>query len=183
MAGGTEGVLHRSWLTDQDPACRSHAAGDEHGLTDPGIGSGDLGMAGGKRSRRPLTMHANLRAPALADVVILELGDVMGDVVNEVHPELLPGLAENPRKDLTRLVSQELAVAPGEVGRRAHGSQVILPFRTAHRRTRELRVWQLEPILPGSVLEHLQIVVADLVAQASRPGVNQYRDLPFAQAH
>ena len=120
---------------------------------------------------------------AAAHFVILELGDVVGDVVDQVHPELLPGLAEKLGEDFTRLVSQELAVAPGIVGRGAHRAQVSLALRAAHRGTGKLRVGKLEAVAFGGVLEGRQVVVANLVAEAARARMDQDGDLALAQTH
>ena len=120
---------------------------------------------------------------AVRQHVLLELGDVVGDVVNQLHPELFPRLAEEPREDLARLVSQELAVAPGIVGRRAHRAQVRLPLRAPHRGTGELPVGQLESVPLRGVLEGREVVVAHLVAQPARAGVDQDGDLPFVKTH
>ncbi len=41
----------------------------------------------------------------------------------------------------------------------------------------------MKPYSSGRALEHREVVVADLVAQAARARVDQDGDLPFAQAH
>ena len=134
-------------------------------------------------ARRSLAVDADLLRLAAADRVLLELGDVVGDVVDQLHAERFPRLAEDLREDLARLVGQELAVAPGVVGGRAHRAQVGLALRTAHRCTGELRVGQLEAVPFRGVLERRQVVVAHLVAQPARARVNQDGDLAFVQAH
>ena len=78
---------------------------------------------------------------------------------------------------------QELAVAPGIIGRGPHRSEVRLPFWAAHRCTGKLPVGQLEAVTLGCVLERRQVVVAHLIAQPARAGMNQYGDLAFAKAH
>ena len=80
-------------------------------------------------------------------------------------------------------MGQELAVAPGIVGRGAHRAQVRLPLRASHRGAGELPVGKLEAVTLGSVLERRQVVVADLVPQPARAGVNQHGDLAFVQTH
>src|SRR5262245_32112124 len=103
-------------------------------------------MAGGERAGCPLAMDADLLLLAGSYVVILELGDVVGHIIHQVHSELFPRLTERFRENLARLVGQKLAVAPGEIGCGAHGSQVRLTLGTTHRRAGKLRVGQVETI-------------------------------------
>ena len=99
-----------------------------------------------KRTRRSLAMDAHLFGLAPADRVLLEFGDVVSDVVHQLHAERFPRLAEDLGENFARLVGQKLAVAPGIVGGRAHGSQIGLSLRATDRSTGELRIGQLEAI-------------------------------------
>ena len=69
-------------------------------------------------------------------LMFLELGDVMADVIHQVHLQFLPGPAEDRSEYLAGLLHEELTIAPGEVGGGAHGGNVFLPFGTVHRRAR-----------------------------------------------
>ncbi len=70
-------------------------------------------MSRGEGAGRPLAVDDDLLAAASADVVVLELGDVVGNVVDEVHAELFPGHAEHAGEDLAGLVVKaNLAIAP-----------------------------------------------------------------------
>ena len=80
-------------------------------------------------------------------------------------------------------MGQELAVAPGIIGRGPHRTQVRLPLRASHRGTGELPVGKLEAVSLGCVLERRQVVVAHLVAQPARARMDQDGDLAFAQTH
>src|SRR5262249_33713219 len=119
--------------------------------------------------RRALAVDPQLPLLA-AGRVLLELGDVVGYVVDQVHLQLLPRPAEDLREHLAGLLHQQLAVAPGEVGRRPHGADVVPPLRAVHRGARQLAVGQLDAVLLGRLAEHAQGVVAYLVAQAARAG-------------
>src|SRR5262249_45229970 len=123
-----------------------------------------------------------LRFPAFDDV-LLKLRDVVRHVVNQLHAELFPRLAEYPRKDLAGLVGQELAVAPGKVGRGSHRTHVRLALPAPHRRTGKRPVGELESVPLRRVLERGEVIVAHLVAQPARAGVDQYRDLALMQTH
>src|SRR5262249_36809190 len=114
VAGRAEGFFPAACLTDQDPAGPAHGAwgGDRlGGFLVPGR---DFRMAGRVGARRPLAMHPDL-APLAAGGMLLELGDVVADVVDQVHLHLLPRAAEDAAEDLAGLVHQELTIAPGEV--------------------------------------------------------------------
>src|SRR5215831_13839483 len=50
-------------------------------------------VPGRERARRPLAVDPHLLAPAVHRV-FLQLGDVVAHVVQQVHPQLLPRLAE-----------------------------------------------------------------------------------------
>ena len=182
VAGRAERLRHAPRLAREDPAGRPHAAGDDHRLADRLIGAGDLGMTGREGPGRPLAMDADLLREAAADVVVLELGDVVGDVVDQVQPQRLPGDAEDPGEDLAGLVGEQLAVAPGIVGRRAHRPQVGLPLGAVHRGAGQLPVGEREAVLLGRPLEDAEVVVADLVAEPARARVDQDGDLPLVAA-
>ena len=49
------------------------------------------------------------------DLILLDLSDVVGDVVDELHAEAFRALREHPAKRLAHPVSDHLAVGPGEV--------------------------------------------------------------------
>src|SRR5206468_12758878 len=97
-------------------------------------------------ARGSLAMDPHAAATAV-DGVLLELGDVVCDIVDEAHAQLLPRAPEEPFEDLARLPHQELAIAPGEVGRGAHGADVVDPLGAVRGRAGELAVGQIDPVL------------------------------------
>src|SRR6185437_7472382 len=94
VAGGAKGFLHAARLTDQHPTRASHIAGDDDRLADFAIDERHFGMSRRKRSRRPLAMHPHLFALAVDDM-FLELGDIMADIVDEIHLQFLPRATED----------------------------------------------------------------------------------------
>ena len=72
-------------------------------------------------------MYPDLAAVATG-VVFFKLRDVVADIIDQVHVHFLPGAAEDTLEDLARLVHEQLPVAPGEVGCRSHGSDIVLAF-------------------------------------------------------
>ena len=71
----------------------------------------------------------------------------------------------------------DLAVGPGEVRARAHGSEIGLPLRRIERRAAELAVRQRYVVLTHRGLHGAQGIVADLVAAAARARVDEHREL------
>ena len=128
-------------------------------------------MTGREGARGPLAVNAQLAA-----VMALELGHVVGDVVDLVGIPCRIG-PEHLGDRLTGAVGDRGAVGPGEVGSSGHRGQVILALRRAHRRTRKLAVGQLDSE-PGERLVHaLDEVRTHLVPEATGAGVDQERDL------
>src|SRR5262249_21194977 len=113
VAGGAERLLHAAGLADEHPARPAHVAGDDHRLADLAVQRRDLRVVGREGPRRALAVHPDALLLA-ADGALLELGDVVADVVDEVHLQLLPAAAEDVGEDLAGLVHEQLPVAPGE---------------------------------------------------------------------
>src|SRR5439155_24254917 len=101
-----ESLFHTPLLTHQHPTRPTHVAGDDHRLADRAVKSRDLRVMGRERPCRALAMDPDPLALA-ADGVLLELGDVVADVINQVHLQLLPRAAENFREDLAGLMHEE----------------------------------------------------------------------------
>src|SRR5687768_2644357 len=112
-------------------------------------------MSGWEGARRPLAMHPDFLFDAV-DHVFFKLRDVMANIIDKVHLQLLPRSAEDVREDLARLPHEELAIAPGEVRGRAHRSDVLLPFRAVDRGTGQLAVRQDNAVFFRSFAQELQ---------------------------
>src|SRR5438105_1275342 len=80
---------------------------------------------------RDLAMDPDALALA-ADRVLLKLGDVMADIIDQVHLELLPRTAKDRGENLACLVHEELAIAPGKIGCGTHRGNVVLTLGTVH---------------------------------------------------
>ncbi len=109
----------------------------------------------------------------------------MGHVVHHLHAEIAPGVAaQHPLERPPRPVGDELAVAEGVVRRRRHRAQVVLPLPGADGGASELLVRQVDAVLLGRLLHHVQVVLARLMAQAPRAAVDEGQHLPRpADAH
>src|ERR1051326_7462648 len=75
---------------------------------------GTSGWPGGKAGAAPLAVDPDALLLA-GDRVLLELGDVVADVVDEVHLHFLPALAKDISEHLAGLLHEELAVT--QIGR------------------------------------------------------------------
>ena len=133
-------------------------------------------VAGGEGPRRPLAMHADVLPHALHRM-LLDLGDVVGHVVEQMHVEGLPGAAEDVREDLPHVPHQQLAVAEGVVGGGPHRPQVVPPLGALHRGADELAIGQDEAVFRWRLAEAAEGVVADLVAQAAGARMDEHADL------
>ncbi len=138
-------------------------------------------MAGRERARRPLAVHAELALAAL-DLVTFRLGDVVRHVVHQRHAEPLSRPAEKLRERLTNQVHEQLPVSPGEVGRRPHRPEVPPTLGRIDRGADELSVRKVDAVLLRRVAKLLDGVLADLVAEASRPRMDHHADAALRQA-
>ena len=128
-------------------------------------------MAGGKRARGALAMHAQLLLLTV-DVVGLHLGDVVRHVVDQVHAELFSRRLEHLGEGLAGQVRHDLPVRPGVVRRRPHRTEIVLTLRRTNRRTCELAIGQFDAVLLRHAAQRLEAVLAHLIAQAARAGVD-----------
>ena len=130
-----------------------------------------LGMTGREGARGALAVDEHV-APAVA----LALGDVVGDVVDLPRAGRRVG-AEHAADRLAHVVRHRVAVGPREVGRRRHGGEVGLALGRGRGRAGELAVGQRGSRgAPSAASMRLDVVRADLVAEAARAGVDERRD-------
>src|SRR5262249_44171877 len=146
VTGRPERPIHAPLLPHQHPTRCAHAAGNDDRLPYARVNGRDFGMTRRECTRRPLAMNTDLFDSTIVALVILKLRDVVGDVVNELHPECFPRLTEDSREDLARLVRQELTIAPGEVGGSAHRPQIRLALWAPHGGARKLPVGKLKAV-------------------------------------
>ena len=180
-------VEPKDWSIDpvganQHPGGGAHAARHQHRLADLFVVSGQHHIAGAEGARGAFAVHADAKWVAV-DIVVFELGHVVGDVIDLAQvpaPELA---CQNLLEGLSNLVGQHLAVAPGEIGRRDHGPDIVLSFDQFHRRARQLAIGQLDAVLFLHSLQHLEVVGADLMAQPTAAAVDLHHDLSLEQAH
>ena len=112
--------------------------------------------------------------------VALQLGHVVGHVVDQRQAAVL--LAQDAAEDLAGRVGDGLAVGEGEVGRRAHGAEVLLPLRRGEGRAGQLAVRQLDAVARHHRVHAAHVVRADLVAEAAGAGVDEHRELTFPES-
>src|SRR5690349_20353034 len=102
MAGRSKGLVHAALLADKHPAGPAHVAWNDHGLADFAVAAGNFRMVGRKGARGAFAVHPDALA-LVADRVLFEFGDVVADIVHEVHLQLLPGPAEDRGEDFAGL--------------------------------------------------------------------------------
>jgi hypothetical protein len=114
-------------------------------------------------------------------VVALELGDVVGDVVDLTcalgHPR-----PEDPRHRLSHAVGEHRTVTPREVRRTDHRGQVALPLGGTQRCAGKLAVRKGDPVTGQYRVHQAHVVGAHLMSESPRTGVDQHRHLIHAEA-
>ena len=106
--------------------------------------------------------------------MVLELGDVVGDVIDLAGPRG-DALAQDRDDALADKLGDRVAVRPGEVGGRRHRAQVRLSLGGADRSARELPVRQDDAEIRESCVHPPDVVGAHLMAKPARAGVDQER--------
>src|SRR5205807_10455852 len=86
MARGREGELPTFRGPHEHERGAAHRPGDDHRLPDLAVPGRELGVPGPERPRRTLAVDAELPRTTFNGIG-LQLGDVVGDVVDEVEPE------------------------------------------------------------------------------------------------
>ncbi len=176
MAGAAEGIAKGLLSSHQHVGIPSHISRDQNWLPDFPVTLGYVIMAWGESTGSPLSMNAN---PLLAsiDLVVLEFGDVMADVVDEIQLESLGAHPHHPLKGFPDPVGNHLPVSKGEISRTGHGGPVPLALIGADGGTTELPIRQFDSIFRGRLKHYLDVIVAHLVSQASRSRVNGHGHL------
>src|SRR3954453_2254823 len=163
VADGAERALHRALAADQHIARGPHGARDEDGLAR-------------ERAGRALAVHAD-GPPA----VLLELGDVVGDVVDLPRAVRRVG-AEHVGDRAAHAVCDRVAVGPGEVRCRRHRGEVRAALVARERRARQLAVRQGDAVTRERAVHRAHVIGAHLVAEPARARVDEHRHLALAQA-
>ena len=176
MAGRTEGLGHRARGAEEEEGVAAHVAGDDDRLPERAEMRGERRMARAEGARRALAVHAHALPPAV-DRVLLELGDVVADVVDEPEAQRGGPEAEGGREGPLGEAAHHLPVRPGEVRGRRHGGEVLLPLGRAERHAGELAVGHADPVARHGASHGAERVVAHLVAEPARPGMDHDRHL------
>src|SRR5271170_433339 len=134
-------------------------------------------MTRSERAGRALAMDT--QAPRLAvDYVLFEFRDVVAYVIDQRHAELALANRKGTEKSLLGQMHHDLPIAPGEVRSRRHRAEIRLTLRRFDRHRRELPVGQLDCVIAHRLADQAQIVVAGLMTEAARAGMNQHHHLP-----
>jgi hypothetical protein len=161
-----KGVRHAPVLTGQHPTRSPHISWDEYRLADLTVAVGHFGVSGWKCSRGSFAVHPNLAIHA-ACVVTFELGNVMSDIVDQVHLHLFPVSSEYRFKRLAGLPHEQLPIAPRKIRRGAHRAQIMLALGALNRRTRKLAIGQFDAVLVRYAAKAAQCIIAYLIAETS----------------
>lgn len=108
-------------------------------------------------------MHEQ-RLVLAVDKMLFDFGNVMRDVVDEMHVEVVGRGVEDFGECLTCQERHAAAVHPGVVGCRAHAFQVVLAFGRADARARQLSIVRLDVVSFHGLLHGDQAVRGHLMA-------------------
>src|SRR5262249_41498650 len=98
-----------------------------------------------------------------ADPMLLELGDVVADVVDDSDPQFLPRALQHLLKGPPHEMGDKLPIGKGEVRGSGHCGEVLPPLFRANRSTAELGIGQVDPIFSRGPEHGFQMVAAYLV--------------------
>src|SRR5437867_5227361 len=177
VAARTEGAIHRGRLADEDEGAGAHDPRDQDGLADVFVLGGRLRMSGGERPGRALAVHDDLLAHAVHRV-LFHLPDVVTDVVDDPHAEVIGGSPEHIGEGVPHAERNQLSVVPREVRAATHGTPIVLAFLRSDRSARELEVRQLDLLAFHDPFARLDVVARDLMPEAAGTGVDHDADGP-----
>src|SRR5579859_2868937 len=176
-----ERQFHGGGQTGEHVARGPHVAGDQDRLAVRTVRRGDLLSTSREGAGGSLAMYQDPTAP-VRDGVLLDLGDVVGYVVDDREVELFVGLLEDLAERPADAVGDHLPVRPGEVRTGGHRREIPLPLLRTDRGAGELPVDQMGPGPDQVLVHHPDVIGRDLVAQSSRPAMEHDRDRSLGEA-
>ena len=133
-------------------------------------------------ARRTLTVDEQFTFLAIYRV-FFKLADVMRHIVDELQAEFGLGGIQKLHERLTDEVHNALPIVPCVVRAARHRRDVILSLFGVNRCGGELPVWQVNAVSLGDFHPTLDVLIANLIAEPARTGVNHDADFAFAQPH
>jgi len=139
MASGAECGVHSVLSASEDIAASAHAPTDDDRLTNRLVAVGKSRMARRECTGGALAVDEDATRFTV-DNVLLELGKVVANVVNEVHVELTRVNAKDLTKRLTSAITKAATVGIRKVGAACHSPEVILTLLACDWHSVELRI-------------------------------------------
>ena len=137
-------------------------------------------MPGGEGACGTLPMNTEHNLIPLYRVLFF-LGNVMTDIIEELHTQFIRADWKGAHKSLMRQVHDDLSVGPCVIGRACHGRKVSTALVRFEGGTGQLSVRQNKGIFARlcKPVHLFQKVIAYLMAKASWTGMDENRDLAF----
>eukprot|EP00429_Kryptoperidinium_foliaceum_P073492 CAMPEP_0176208088 /NCGR_PEP_ID=MMETSP0121_2-20121125/12942_1 /TAXON_ID=160619 /ORGANISM="Kryptoperidinium foliaceum, Strain CCMP 1326" /LENGTH=532 /DNA_ID=CAMNT_0017547067 /DNA_START=33 /DNA_END=1630 /DNA_ORIENTATION=+ len=176
VAGAAEGVPHALVGARKHVGAGAHRAAHDDGLAGELVVDRDQRVVRREGAGGTFSVDKQLLALAV-NHVLLDLGDVVGHVVDHVHVEVLGRLVEHLREGLPRQEGHGGAVHPSVVCGGGHALHVVVAFRGVDARTCQLPVVRPDVVARHGALHLHQGIRGDLVAEASAAGVDHDADL------
>mmetsp|Transcript_22187 Transcript_22187/g.66393 ORF Transcript_22187/g.66393 Transcript_22187/m.66393 type:complete len:255 (+) Transcript_22187:57-821(+) len=165
VAGAAERVAHALVSACQDVGARAHGPTDDHWLPSQLVIDRDERVVRRECACGAFPVHEQLLAVPI-DHVLLDLGDVVRDVVDDVHVQVFRRLVEHLGECLPGQKGHRRPVHPSVIGRRRHAFHVVLAFNRIDPRTSQLAVVRFDVIPRHGTLHLDERIRGDLVAQA-----------------
>lgn len=178
MGGAAERFFERVLGSEQEVAAGFHAAAEDDGLADVLELFGEFWPSWAEASRGAFAVDEYFFGFAV-DAVFFFFGNVVRDVVNEVHVHVFRAFVEDFAEAVSDSVEDDLPVGEGHVGGAGHGFEIALSFFALEGRAAQFRVLDGNAPPAEFVVEVLDVVRAYLVAESSAAAVDHDANLVF----
>jgi hypothetical protein len=114
-----ERLAFRQRIADQNIGSRTHAAADQHRLTDAPQCLGKAGVTGSKSSRGPLAVNIQFAFLAIHDV-LFDFASIVRAVELQLQVAAWKEIHENPPS----VVANDFAIGQRTIDHRTHGAEI-----------------------------------------------------------
>mmetsp|Transcript_94914 Transcript_94914/g.226019 ORF Transcript_94914/g.226019 Transcript_94914/m.226019 type:complete len:221 (-) Transcript_94914:688-1350(-) len=166
MAGAAKCFSHAFVGTSQHVRAGSHGASDDDGLAGQLIIHRNQWVVRRKGSGGAFSVHQQLLALAIYEM-FFHLGDIVGDIVNNMHIQIFRRLIEDLGESLACQESHRRAVHPGVVGSCRHALQIVLTLVRLYSGTCQLTVVGADVVPRHRPLHVHQGIGGNLMSQST----------------
>lgn len=176
MRSAAECLLKCFFRAEEEVASCFHASADNDGLSDFAQGGCEFLAAGAKAACGSFAVDEEFFLFAV-NVVFFEFGDVVRNVVHQVHFHFFRALFKDSLEAFADAVQDDLSVCECHVGGARHCLEIILAFFAGEWRAGKFGVADRNAFAFHDIVEYFEIVGCDLVAKAAGAAVDHNADL------